>query len=88
MNRPSEMEQEPLWTTKRVAAYYQVTAATVRGWVRKGWLSPAGRRPGRRGAWLFRQRDALALSREGEEIELMTDVEAIINCEMNRVRGR
>lgn len=41
-----EMEYEPIWSTRDVATYCRVEAATVRQWVRRGHLQPVGTEKG------------------------------------------
>lgn len=38
----AELVYEPLWSTRDVARYFGVKAATVRQWVKRGYLAPSG----------------------------------------------
>jgi DNA-binding transcriptional MerR regulator len=43
-NDPLEdLQYEPIWSTRDVAAYYDVKRSTVRQWVRRGHLKPCGK---------------------------------------------
>jgi DNA-binding transcriptional MerR regulator len=80
---------ERLWTVREVADRYRVQPPAVLRWVRTGKLVPAARRPGARGAWLFREADVLALGSSRAHVgPTVSDVAAIIDAEINRVRGR
>ena len=76
-----------LWTCRMVGEYVHVKPARVRQWRREGKLRAAGRRPGPRGAWLFDPEDVRAMVQVKEaQPRLVSDVEAIINAELNKVR--
>ncbi|WP_160011968.1 helix-turn-helix domain-containing protein, partial [Nocardioides sp. AX2bis] len=38
-----DLERQPRWSTGDVARYYRLSPATVRQWVRRGHLRPAGK---------------------------------------------
>jgi len=52
---------EDLIGTAEVCALLGVDRSTVKRWVDRGRLKPAGKLPGATGAYLFRRGDALAL---------------------------
>lgn len=59
------MSEPDYLTTSEVAELVRRTPATVREWIRRGVLHPAG--PRLLGGYLFRRADVLALVRGGAE---------------------
>ena len=76
-----------LWTAEEVASFLKVRTKTVHTWRKDGRLEAYGQLPG--GAWRFDPDEVRAMVRRGaEEKPLVADVSAIINAEVNRMRGR
>lgn len=84
MSDPRE-EPEP-WTAADVARHYAVRPAAVLGWVASGKLVPCRRRPGKRGAYLFREADVLALEAHGRDPLDPQTMAAIVDGELRRFR--
>lgn len=84
MSIPSDPRDEPeAWTVADVAKHYVVRPAAVLGWVAQGKLVPCRRRPGKRGAYLFNEKDVLALDAHGRDVK-PADVAAIIDSVLRR----
>lgn len=79
-------DEPPPWTTAQVAKHYAVRPSRVLAWVREGRLAVARCRPGRHGAYLFHERDVLALDAQGRDVN-PADVAAIIDAELRQHRA-
>lgn len=86
MSAPDPRSEPAPWTTAEVARHYAVRPARVLAWVREGRLPVARCRPGRHGAYLFHERDVLALDAQGRDVD-PADVAAIIDAELRQRRS-